>query len=89
MRIGWQSTGKCKACGEPLIWIATRTGKKMPCNQTLIYYEPDTQGPLRVVRADGTVVAGRPSKAEDAQIGYASHFSTCPAADKFRRGKAK
>lgn len=29
------------------------------------------------------------SKAPDAQIGYASHFSTCPAADKFRRGKAK
>ena len=24
--------GRCKGCGQPIVWIVTTKGKKMPCD---------------------------------------------------------
>ena len=77
---------KCKACGAKLIWIQQKaTGKWMPCDAVPVRFVPDSSGALILVTPKGEVVHGRPTEEKPYQIGYTSHFATCPAAASFRR----
>ena len=79
--------GTCRGCGAEILWIPTPAGKSMPCNSEQVTYweRPGSTG--KVVTPNGQVIScefeGDLAKATG--IGYISHFSTCPAAGRFRR----
>ena len=69
----------CKGCHKPIVWGMTADGTKVPL---------DPQPPVYAVRqtermADGTVRILRLDK-DEAMV---SHFSTCPNASQFSRGR--
>ena len=81
----------CRACHALIIFIKTTAGKTMPCDASSVYFVPDTVAKDVFVCPDGTVKHGR-ATTEDAstlidepEIGYMSHFATCPCADQFRK----
>ena len=78
---------KCKACGADLIWIKLKTGKSAPCNAQKIPYKVNLKdGAYRLILPDGRVTRGD-LDIESNDYGYESHFSTCPAAESFRRAR--
>ena len=78
---------KCKACGAEIVWIRMTGGKMMPCDAQKIPFRKNfASGELSLVLPDGRVVRGD-LDLESEEFGYQSHFATCPAANKFRRGK--
>lgn len=82
---------KCKDCGAEIIWIKTKAGKNMPCDATPIWYIADPAGKGRLVTEAGETI--RCTFAENTETatgwGYIPHWSTCPAAEHFRRNKQK
>lgn len=81
--------GRCKSCGQQVIWIKTASGKNMPCNPAFVYYKEKAGGKDRIVLPNGEVVVGEVQEnAEYADgYGYISHFATCEYANMFRRKK--
>lgn len=81
------SKSKCKECGAEIIWIRTRSGKAMPCDAPQVMYRQKKGGRDRIVTPDGEVLACEIT--EDAGratgVGHIPHWSTCPAAGRFRR----
>ena len=79
--------GTCKGCGAAIIWIRTPGGKTMPCDPDPAYYREREGASGKIVTPNGMVLSADigvpPSQATG--YGYISHFSTCPAADRFRR----
>jgi len=75
---------RCKSCGAEIIWIRMTSGKNMPCNATKYPYRLDLHGDLTLVTPQGKVARGTYDP-EGENIGYMSHFATCPAANRFRR----
>lgn len=73
----------CKGCGQLIVWTKMKTGKPMPCDPTVIRFFAG--GPECYVTPDGECVSGSPRPDGD-RIGYISHFATCPAAKRFRKG---
>lgn len=74
--------GTCRGCGAQILWVVTQKGKAMPCNLYVICFTPGG-GPETFVTPDGKVVRGKRSK--DGEIGYISHFATCPQAKRFKK----
>jgi len=84
MRADLRRIDKCKACGSPIIWTQTSTGKAMPVDASpvptgnvLLFPTIDRKWLAMVVSADE-------AKATPHER-YVSHFATCPAAARFRR----
>ena len=79
--------GKCRGCGAPIVWIGTPGGKSMPCDPAGVLYRERAGGRGKIVTPNGQVLSCdlnvEPSQATG--VGFVSHFSTCPQADKFRR----
>ena len=79
-------TTPCRGCGADIAFIRTTAGKSIPVDPFPISFVPEG-GPNTYVMMDGNVKRGRePKRDEDqvvTQIGYRSHFATCPAADRF------
>jgi len=80
---------KCKGCGADIIWIKTPGGKSIPCDAEPVTYWERAKAPGKVVTRNGEVLScvfeGDPDKATG--IGYISHWSTCPCAERFRKEK--
>ena len=84
----------CRGCGKPIMFIKTVAGKSIPVDPIPIYFIPEDEK-HSFVMIDGTVKRGSPVedivyKTENGEtslteIGYRSHWSTCQAADKFRK----
>ena len=83
---------KCRGCGKEIAFIKTKAGKSMPVDPEAVYFIRDC-GCLFVM-PDGSTERGRLADFEEkaaigipggAEIGYISHFATCPAADQFRK----
>lgn len=83
----------CRACGAPINFIKTKKGTSMPVDAEGKWVATDPEG-IPYVLADGSVVMAKafegamtPEDAKQAgyQMGYTSHFATCPNADKFRK----
>jgi hypothetical protein len=72
----------CRSCNAPIIWaISERSGKPIPLDAAPV---ADGHGRFAIIRG-----VARAYIAEDARLGrdrYVSHFSTCPDAERFRRG---
>ena len=83
---GLSRTKPCRGCGKEIAFIKTVKGKSMPVDPDSVYFVPEG-GPNTYVTIDGEVVRGRePHYADkETQIGYVSHFATCPERDKFKR----
>ena len=79
---------RCKVCGEPIQWIRTMRGRRMPVDWEPFYYIPDPEGDQTIVLPDGTTVRGwrAGDEAKIYSVGYISHFAHCPGAADMRRG---
>lgn len=81
----------CKACGAEILFIKTQAGKLMPVNPGKIKVTPIQRGGHTYITKNGWTVNGRPFDYNIIYDGYDSveayecHFSTCPAAKKFRK----
>ena len=84
-------TTTCRGCGKPIAFIKTINGKSIPVDPEPIIFIPELDYD-KFVLPDGTVQRGQAAEETlntETQIGYRSHFATCPAADDFRRKKNK
>lgn len=77
-----QNYGFCKGCGAQILWIRTAAGKSMPCDPKVIFFTPGG-GPETFVTSEGKTERGKRSR--DGQIGYISHFATCPQSQRFKQ----
>ena len=75
--------GKCRACGARILWLKTTKGKNMPVDPGVIRFHA-AGGPETFVTVNGKVERGARSTT-GAELGYISHFATCPEADRFRK----
>jgi hypothetical protein len=67
--------GTCRSCGADVEWAETIRGKRMPFNP-----------PIVAMRSQGSILEGDGRVIEDVDTTVtASHFATCPDADKWRR----
>lgn len=78
---------KCRGCGEEILWIGTKEGSWHPCNPEKVKANECEPGD-KIVSTNGIVYSVVENDSSGAW-GYHSHFSTCPAADDFRKSKAK
>lgn len=78
---------KCRSCGAEIVWIRMDSGKKMPCDAAPVTYWAKMGGTEKIVTPNGEVVSCelQGELANATGVGYISHFSTCPNADKHRR----
>jgi len=60
---------KCKACHEFIYWVKTTNGKNMPVN----------------IKKEVLMVHDPEQDVYKMVYGYAPHWGTCPAADKFKK----
>ncbi len=83
-------TTLCRYCGKPIAFIKTEAGKSMPVDPEPIYFLPEDDY-HKFVLMDGTVKRGSPVENDETggtkktEIGYQSHFATCPNADEARK----
>jgi hypothetical protein len=77
---------KCKACGAPIVWIGTPSGKIMPCDAKPMAYREDIHGKAVIMTSDGQTVKCMLDTTPEAAtgIGYTPHWATCPHAAKFK-----
>lgn len=79
---------RCKSCNAEIVWVKMAvSGKMMPCDAVPISYTtvvPGTRDALKLVTEDGKIASGL-FDADSGQIGYVSHYATCPSANKYRR----
>lgn len=79
--------GKCKSCGQRIMFVRMKSGKLMPVNELLINYKLDDKGKDKIVTSKGDVVScisGVNADAADG-YGYISHFATCTNGQKHRK----
>lgn len=84
-------TTACRACGQEIIFIKTLAGKTIPCDAESRRFFPQQDGLELFVMLDGSTRHGRSVTAEidGTEIGFISHFATCPEADRFRKPRKK
>ena len=82
--------GTCRGCGAQIAWVRMASGKNMPCDAAVKRYWPDPAGPEKIVTQFGDVVNCRFTGSDDdaTDVGYISHFATCPKAGQFKRTRA-
>lgn len=75
---------RCKACGAEIKWIKMKSGKSMPVDFEAYRFQlwNENEKPDTFITEDGDTVKGMPPVTK---IGYRPHWSTCPAADNFRK----
>lgn len=81
----------CRYCGRPILLIDTVKGKAMPVDAMPVRFVPDLNGDTYYVNPDGYLMHGcqlRPGETEETEIGYISHFATCPTNTRKRRNHA-
>lgn len=89
---------KCKGCGAEIVWIKVYlSSKKMPVDAKTVQIMFGA-GRNIFITSDGYIVNGKEIEEDfdydaypDGKIMevYKSHFATCPAAGKFRKGGGK
>lgn len=82
---------QCRGCGAWIEWVHTPAGKSLPVNPDPVTVLLDQEGDTVIVTDGGRVMRGnRVTEAYDgsacAADGRIAHWSTCPEADRFRKG---
>lgn len=80
---------RCKSCGAEIIWIETPGGKKMPCDPEQVVYKMRKGARAKIVTQNGEVHSADlgVELGQGDGIGYISHWSTCPFAERHRRDR--
>lgn len=75
----------CKKCGEEIVFVETPRGTFIPCDPELltIVLLPG----VVAVTEQGTVMRGTEFTKNTSVQGYVNHWSTCPFAEEFRKGR--
>ena len=72
----------CESCGAEIIWVKTRRGKWMPIDRDpVVEFGPMKGNLVLLSKSQDAMVAGR----DTIVTGHASHFATCPNANKHRK----
>lgn len=85
----------CRGCGEPMIFVTSKKGKRIPCDPELVRHHLYLRPPRGahetstvIVMDDGTTIRGVEASATEPGTtsveGYVSHGSTCPKGESFR-----
>ena len=77
---------RCDSCSEPIYWVRTKTGKRMP-----IDVEPVPHGNLLLAAAEippRVSVVSKAGRAPGTKL-YLSHFASCRYANQHRRDRAR
>ena len=76
----------CKGCGAPIIWIKTKSGRAMPCDEKPLKFYRNRYGTETLVTDKGEVVKCELTENSDFHgIGYRPHWETCPAREFFKK----
>lgn len=85
---GHRQHDQCKACGQPVRWVKTETGKSMsldplprPRGNVILLGRARSKLTARVLPPSALPVVGRPA--------YQAHIVSCPFADQFRKHRSK
>ena len=80
---------QCRACGAEIIFVKMKTGRNMPCDPALVPFwaNPNAKGGAVTREGDMIPCDFEGPMDEMTDVGYISHFATCPHADLFRKGK--
>ena len=81
---------RCRACGRPIVWMKTKTGKTMPCDAQLKLFWQSEEGSQRVLTHAGELVRCEliGNADESTGLGRTPHWGNCTQPDQFRkRGK--
>jgi len=70
---------ECKSCRQPLIWVSTAKGERMPLNPRM-----ELGGNVELLNGVAHVVQPDPTLRR-----YTSHFSNCPQANGHRKERAR
>lgn len=78
----------CRGCLKYIVWVTTKNGKKIPCDNQLVGFVPMRDGKETFVTGDGSVYRGsRVIEGSGIKVqlrGRIAHWATCPAAEKFK-----
>lgn len=88
----WKTeSSKCRSCGKPIVWMKTKAGKNMPCDEALVLYWADEQGKDTVINHAGEAVRCSLTGANEllSGLGRVPHWATCDSPDQFRAGGKK
>ena len=67
---------ECRYCGAMIRFEETANGKMMPVDKKAVYYEPDDNGPTRILNMRGEIVRGYVTPTGNC-VGCIPHFATC------------
>ena len=74
--------GTCRGCGARVIWIRTKNGKNMPVDDHILNFRKPNTGEKatdKLVTPEGEVVSAIVGRGDEfPEMGYISHFATCP-----------
>ena len=77
---------RCKSCGAEIVWIKTKLGRSMPCDEKLLPYREDPNGGDFVITDRGETIRCT-LQFEGLPTGLArkSHWATCKYPERHRR----
>jgi len=76
---------RCRSCGAEILFIKTSGGKMHPVNADPVQFNHKPGAKGRVIIGNGQVVPAD-IREDGKERGWISHFSTCPDANRFRKG---
>ena len=84
---------RCRGCGKEIIFVKSTAGKFIPCDPSKVIFSKPGEGKARVVKLNGEVISCTIGTGDDTSeavgVGYIPHWSTCEAANQFRKKKEK
>lgn len=81
---GREIMANCRSCHAEIIYIRTMNGKMTPVNAEPVRFTFRLGGKDKIVTGNGEILTGE-IRDDGEEVGYVSHFSTCPDADKWRK----
>ena len=82
---------RCRGCGKEIIFVRSSGGKFIPCDPSQVIYSKPGKGKARVVTPNGEAISCTVGTGDDTSeavgVGYIPHWSTCEAANQFRKKK--
>lgn len=83
--------GRCKGCGQPIVWIVTTKGKKMPCDPQPVtgYGDHTTVKKDKIVTGTGMVLSCnlKPDGGAVLGVGYVPQLGDLPGGSELQEGE--
>lgn len=77
------SMGRCKSCAAPVRWVKTSAGRNMPLDDYQV--EGGSISLERNHELDWVAVVHPLADVDPQELGYRSHFASCPESDSHRK----